>query len=108
MKKSRPGILLTVICNVEKIDLCEDIIFQETTTLGIRRRIETRNILAREIIKIKTKYGEINVKIAKKNGKIINIKPEYEDCVILAKKHNLPWQLIYQIALDTYTKSQSH
>ena len=104
MKKSRPGILLTVICEPEKVSLCEEIIFQETTTLGIRRRIETRNILAREIIKLKTKYGEIRLKIARRNEQVINVKPEYEDCVILAKKYNLPWQLIHQTALDTYGK----
>lgn len=96
MKKSRPGILLTVICDVEKIDICEEIIFRETSTLGIRRQLQTRSILAREIQEIDTKYGKIRVKIAKKNNEIINIQPEYEDCVALAKKHNLPLKLIQQ------------
>lgn len=102
MKKSRTGILLTVICTLDKINLCEDVIFRETTTLGIRRRFETRNILPREIIKINTKYGEVRVKIATKNGVIINIQPEYEDCAILAKKHHISWQLIHQNALNSY------
>jgi uncharacterized protein (TIGR00299 family) protein len=104
MKKSRPGILLTVICPLEKINLCEDIIFRETTTLGIRRKIETRSILPRKIIKINTKYGEVRVKIATKNDEIVNVKPEYEDCATLAKRHNLPWQLIHQTALNIYVQ----
>jgi uncharacterized protein (TIGR00299 family) protein len=103
MKKSRPGILLTVICSLEKINLCEDIIFQETTTLGIRRKIETRSILPRKIIKVTTKYGEVRVKIATKDQQIVNLKPEYEDCATLARKHNLPWQLIYQATLNTWS-----
>lgn len=100
MKKSRPGILLTVICPLERIDLCEEIIFRETTTLGIRRSIQSRNILPRKIIKVKTKYGEVNVKIAMKNNQIINIQPEYEDCVALARTNNVSWQLIHQAALN--------
>lgn len=102
MKKSRPGILLTVICDVEKIDICEEIIFKETTTLGIRRNIQTRSILHREIEEIDTKYGKIRVKIAKKNNEIINIQPEYEDCATLARKHHLPLKSVYQTILKFY------
>ncbi len=100
MKKSRPGILLTVICDEEKVDLCEEIIFSETTTLGIRKRIETRKILPRKLIEINTKYGIAKVKIATKNNQIINIQPEYEDCVKLAKTNNVSFQIIYQEILN--------
>jgi uncharacterized protein (TIGR00299 family) protein len=102
MKKCRPGILLTVICSLEKINLCEEIIFQETTTLGIRRQIQARSILAREIQEIETQYGKLRVKIAKNNNTIIKIQPEYEDCAALARKHNLPWWLIHQTALNSF------
>ena len=64
MKKSRPGILLTVICPLDKVDLCEAIIFKETTTLGIRQLIQKRSILDREIQEIEIKYGKVRVKIA--------------------------------------------
>ncbi|BAQ60016.1 hypothetical protein GM3708_422 [Geminocystis sp. NIES-3708] len=94
MKKNRPGILLTVICDLDKIDICETIIFRETTTIGIRRQIQHRSILAREIEIIKTKYGDIKVKVAKKEGKVINIQPEYEDCVTIARQYNIPLSLI--------------
>ena len=94
MKKNRPATLLTVICDVEKIDLCEEIIFQETTTIGIRRQVQTRSILAREIVKVMTKYGEIRVKVAQKGGKILNIQPEYEDCANIARNQQIPFNLV--------------
>jgi uncharacterized protein (TIGR00299 family) protein len=102
MKKNRPGILLTVVCPLEKVSICEDLIFQETTTLGIRKNFETRSILEREIKNIKTEYGKVRVKIARRNNQIINIQPEYEDCAALAKQHNLPWKLIHQKVIYSF------
>ncbi|CCQ52190.1 MULTISPECIES: nickel insertion protein [Crocosphaera] len=106
MKKSRPGILLTVICPVDKIDICEEIIFRETTTLGIRQSIEKRSILEREIKIVNTKYGEVRVKIATKgkgdNKTIINVHPEYEDCSAIALKFNQPLTTIQKIALESF------
>lgn len=100
MKKSRSGILLTVICLPEKTEVCQEIIFRETTTLGIRHRTQSRSILNRQIESVSTKYGEVKVKIASwgeaENRQIINVQPEYEDCANLAKKHNVPWREIYQ------------
>ena len=104
MKKSRPGILLTVICPVDKISVCEAILFRETTTLGIRQRIQTRSILDREIQTVQIKYGTVRVKIAslgKGDEKvIINRQPEYEDCAVLARQFNQPLRYIQQLALD--------
>lgn len=78
MKKSRLGVLLTVICDLDKINICENLIFRETTTLGIRRQIQQRSILEREMTTIKSKYGDIRLKIAKNREKllisILNIK----------------------------------
>ncbi len=106
MKKSRLGILLTVICFPEKADTCKEIIFQETSTLGIRERTQSRSILQREIKSVTTKYGVVKVKIASWGEgnaiKVLNVQPEYEDCAILARKHNLPWQQIQQATLDAY------
>ena len=106
MKKSRPGILLTVICPVDKIDVCEEIIFKETTTLGIRQFIQKRSILDREIQTVKTQYGDVRVKIASqgkgKNKSIINVHPEYEDCAAIARDYNQPLTTIQKLALDTF------
>ncbi len=103
MKKSRPGILLTVICPLDRIVECEQVIFTETSTLGIRRREETRSILPREIESVTTKYGTVRVKIAHNNlygdDRIINIQPEYEDCATLARTHQVPWSEVYQAVM---------
>ena len=103
MKKSRPGILLTVICPLDRSIDCEQVIFTETSTLGIRRARQTRSILPREIETVTTKYGDVRVKIARNNlvgiDRVINIQPEYEDCVALALQHQVPWKEVYQSAL---------
>ena len=103
MKKSRPGILLTVICLPEKASACETILFRETTTLGIRHLIQQRSILKREIHQIETILGTIRIKIAsQKDGKVLNVQPEYEDCAELARKSDRPWREVYQLALDSW------
>lgn len=102
MKKSRPGILLTVICPPPLITTCEEIIYQETTTLGIRHQIQPRSLLRRDWVSLDTELGKIRVKIARDEQKIINVQPEYEDCAAIARQHNLPWLEVYQMALNTW------
>ncbi|MEY3402949.1 MAG: hypothetical protein AN487_04100 [Anabaena sp. CRKS33] len=112
MKKSRPGILLTVICHPDKLDNCEGVLFRETSTLGIRRTTEKRSILQREMQKVETIYGTISLKVAwtgKGTEKVItNVQPEYEDCVVLAQQNNIPWREIHRLALQSwYLKYQN-
>ena len=102
MKKSRPGILLTVICHPEKLLNCEEILFRETTTLGIRRSTQQRSILQREIQEVETEYGTVRVKVAYKEEVLANVQPEYEDCAKLAQKHNISWREIQRIALQNW------
>jgi pyridinium-3,5-bisthiocarboxylic acid mononucleotide nickel chelatase len=106
MKKSRPGILLTVICHPENTAKCEAILFRETTTLGIRRLSQQRAILQREIQEVKTKYGFIPVKVAwigeEQEKFITNIQPEYENCAELARKHNISWREVQRLALQSW------
>jgi len=90
MKKSRPAIKLTVIANEKNVDLLSDIIFRETTTIGLRFYNVKRKMLDREIKKIKTEYGDVRFKISCLKGKIINISPEYEDIKRLSKKTGMP------------------
>jgi uncharacterized protein (TIGR00299 family) protein len=111
MKKSRPGILLTVICHSENLPSCEAILFRETTTLGIRRTTQQRAILQREIQPVETAYGQVRIKVAWKGQApekvIANVQPEYEDCADLARKHHLPWREIHQSALQSwYSQAQ--
>jgi uncharacterized protein (TIGR00299 family) protein len=102
MKKSRSGILLTVICHPEIVHTCKEIIFRQTTTLGIRERTQLRSILDREIQSVETKYGTVRVKVAswgREDKKILNVQPEYEDCANLARQHDVPWREISQTAI---------
>jgi uncharacterized protein (DUF111 family) len=89
MKKSRTGTLITVICPCDRQDICEEILFRETTTLGIRYRFQERKILHREIYEVETVYGKARVKIAWRDG-FCTVQPEYEDCAKLARSHHLP------------------
>ncbi|MBS9394885.1 MAG: nickel pincer cofactor biosynthesis protein LarC [Dolichospermum sp. LBC05a] len=106
MKKSRTGILLTVICHPEKLASCENVLFRETSTLGIRRTTQKRSFLQREMQKVETIYGTISVKVAwtgKATEKVItNVQPEYEDCAELARQNNIPWREIHRLALESW------
>ena len=86
MKKNRPGVLLSILAEADrKIELME-LIFTETTTLGIRTYEVTRRALDREMVKVQTPYGPIDVKVAKLNGRVVNEMPEFEQCREAAQK----------------------
>ena len=89
MKKSRPGILLSVICRTEEADRMAETMMKHTTTLGIRRQDLTRYVLKRETETVSTTYGEIRVKHASGMG-VERSKPEYEDLAAAAVSHNVP------------------
>ena len=94
MKKSRPGVLLSVIAKRETVPELERILFSETATFGIRKTVATRSILQRESILMQTPWGEVKAKRGWRDG-IEVISPEYEDCARIAKTHNLPLSRIY-------------
>jgi uncharacterized protein (TIGR00299 family) protein len=102
MKKSRLGVLLTAICHPEFQDACEAVIFRETTTLGIRRSTQERTILHREIQKVQTEYGEVQIKVAKSGQMITNVQPEYEDCASIARVKNISWREVHRLALQSW------
>lgn len=85
MKKTRPGTLLTVICPPTLLQEISTLILQETTTLGVRWQEMKRFKADRELIDWETPYGKIRVKVARQDGRIINITPEYEDCKRIAE-----------------------
>ncbi|MCG2709928.1 MAG: nickel pincer cofactor biosynthesis protein LarC [Thermodesulfovibrionales bacterium] len=90
MKKGRPGIKLTVLCNSNEKEKMMKIIFEETTTIGLRFYEAGRQTLEREIKEINTALGKVKIKVSKLGSDIIKITPEYEDCKKLAKKLNMP------------------
>lgn len=104
MKKSRPGLLVTVIAPVAATAACREVLFAETSTLGIRQRQQQRTVLRRDIQVIPTPHGQVSIKLAyhPQTGALLNVHPEYEDCATLARQHQLPWQTIYQAALVSW------
>lgn len=98
MKKNRPGTLVTVICAPERIGEFADFLMRETTTIGLRWRIDNRIKAHRSIKEVSTLYGPIKVKIAEVNGSIINVTPEYEDCKRLALEKKVPLKEIMEQA----------
>jgi len=104
MKKSRPGIKLTVLCNDSDKEKMMRIMFEETTTIGLRFYSAGRKTLGREIKKLDTKFGKINFKLSKFGHKTVKITPEYEDCKRLAKKLNLPLLEVIKSVSSAYRK----
>ncbi len=102
MKKNRPGMLLTVLCRNEDVSKLTDLIFIETTTLGVRQREEKRRTLAREWVTVATRWGNVRLKIASMNGTNTNYAPEYEDCRRIASDHQVPLKTVMQEALQVY------
>jgi len=102
MKKNRPGTLLTVLCKPGDASRLTQLIFSETTTLGVRRRDEVRQTLARRWENVRTPWGEVRIKIASMNGTITNYAPEYEDCRRIAAEHHVPLKTVLQEAARAY------
>jgi hypothetical protein len=104
MKKSRPGLLITAIAPVTAAAACREILFAETSTLGVRQRQQQRTVLRRDMRVIPTPHGQVSIKLAyhPHTGALLNVHPEYEDCAALARQHQLPWQTIYQAALVSW------
>jgi uncharacterized protein (DUF111 family) len=106
MKKSRPGILITVICQRDRLIACQDILFRETSTLGIRTRLQERVVLPRTIYEVETIYGKARVKIAQRGDHMYTVQPEYEDCAQLARQHQVPlWQVQACVKLEGEKKA---
>ncbi len=104
MKKNRPGMLLTVLSKPEDAARLTQIIFTETSTLGVRLREERRQALARKWITVGTRWGDVRLKVASMNGTVTNYAPEYEDCRKIAAQHHVPLKSVMQEALQGYLK----
>jgi hypothetical protein len=94
--------LLTVLCRREDAAKLSRLIFSETSTLGIRRREEERQVLTRRWITVSTQWGDVRLKVANMNGTITNYAPEYEDCRRIALDKNVPLKDVMQAALSAY------
>ena len=98
MKKNRPGTLMTIVCTPERRDMLADVVFRETTTIGIRYQEMSRLCLDREIQPVDTAYGVVRFKVARKDGAVVNAQPEFEDLVRLAAEQGVPIKMVQAAA----------
>ncbi len=98
MKKNRPGTLVTVICATEAVERFADFLLQETTTIGLRWRIDNRLKAERSIREVETRYGPVRFKVAHLGDQISNISPEYEDCKRIALEKGVALQEVMEEA----------
>jgi uncharacterized protein (TIGR00299 family) protein len=99
MKKGRNGVQLTVLCHPDKVAALRDLLFRETTTIGLHWRIENKISLSREFKEVQTEWGPVRIKIARwPSGEIANAAPEYEDCRRIASAHSVPLKQVTEQA----------
>jgi uncharacterized protein (TIGR00299 family) protein len=102
MKKGRPGQLLQVLAPSDDVDALSRVIFQETTTIGVRKYPADRTTLDREFVEVETEYGRVRIKVSKFGGEVVNFAPEFDDCVRLARENNVPLKKVQAVAINAY------
>jgi uncharacterized protein (TIGR00299 family) protein len=102
MKKNRPGTLLTVVAPPALRTAMSDIIFSETTTIGLRYSEVERDCLVREHVDVETAIGKVRMKLAWRDGRLVNAVPEFDDCAKLAAAHNLPVKEVQALAVKAW------
>jgi uncharacterized protein (TIGR00299 family) protein len=90
MKKYRPGTLLTIVAPPDAREPLTTIVFRESTTIGVRYREMQREVLDRDVLAVATPLGEIRFKVARRDGRILNASPEFDDCVRIARERDVP------------------
>jgi len=105
MKKWRTGMLLTALCPLDKADALEAIIFRETPTFGVRRRLMERRVLRRRVERVMTKFGEIAIKIGEREG-IETATPEYDECRAAALNYRAAIRDVIETALAAWRERQ--
>ncbi len=106
MKKNRPGQLLTLLCEPSATDKLVDLLFRETTTLGVRTYEAQRKVLQRESVTVETPHGSVRMKLARLNGSVLNAAPEYEDCRRIASERGVPLKQVLAEAALAFEKQR--
>jgi len=107
MKKNRPGLEVSILCLPERSDELVQLLFDETTTIGLRIYEARRKVLDRELVTVETRYGAVRVKVARRDGRVLNVAPEYEDCQRLAAEKSVPLKEVILAAQLAYRKGGS-
>ena len=105
MKKNRPGVMVTVLCDRSQIPAMETILFRETTTLGIRRYEVGRHKLKRQAAEVATPFGPVQGKLGWLDGRPPTFSPEYEDCARVAREQGVPLRDVYNAAHAAYAQA---
>ena len=108
MKKQRPGVLLSVLCEEPQTAALADILFAETTAFGLRVEKIVRLKLARRIETVQTEFGEVTVKLGLKGEEVLQVAPEFESCRALAVQTGTPLRHIYEAAAQAWRDHRRH
>lgn len=103
MKKNRPGVLLTVLCDETRADLFTELLLRHTSAFGVRKTLASRRKLRRESVQVSTPYGDIAVKLGLLDGTILQAAPEFEACRAAADDAGKPLRVVYQAAIQAHT-----
>ena len=106
MKKNRPGQLITILCEPTNVSRLTDLLFSETTTIGVRLYEARRRTLAREFLSVDTGHGPVRMKISRLNGSVLNATPEYDDCQRIAAEKGIPLKDV--LAAASYAFQNQH
>jgi len=104
MKKNRPAVMLSVLCEEAHVEKIADLIFRETSSFGLRRDQVTRLKLERRFEKVATEFGEVTVKLGLKAGHIVQVAPEFESCRAVSEKTGHPLRTIYEAATRAFAE----
>ena len=96
MKKGRPSVKISILCEEDKVEKMKEVLFRETTTLGVRNFKVHKTMLQREFVKVNTSFGEVTVKEAYYKGEKIKSKFEYEECKKIARSTGSPINQVYE------------
>ncbi len=109
MKKGRTGVQMTVLCRPDLVSALEEVIFRETTTIGLHWRLEKKQSLMRDWIEVATTWGAVRIKVARwPSGQIANASPEYEDCRKLATQNQVPLKRVMQEAMRSFAADRDN
>lgn len=106
MKKNRPAVKVTVLCEMSDLDRLEEILFRETGTLGVRRWLTSRHKMERKPYTVDTRWGTVEGKLSFMSGEPINFSPEYDSCRAIAAEYRVSLQDVYDAARNAYLERQ--
>jgi len=99
--------MLSILCESEKRSSLSELLYTETTTLGIRVRVVERECLERDVVAVETKFGEVDIKIGMLNGRVVNAMPEYDQVRRIASDKGVAVRIVQDAALSAFNSAKS-